>query len=227
MSRRQLLSAGVLAAALLSPVSLAATASADPGCTDAQLIMARGTDFDDGLFFAAPDAIPDYNVGEPLYAALREAAPERSWSQYNVAYPADLIGARGVPIGNQDLVAHLRTQAAACPDQVFVLAGYSQGANVVGNSIGMDSSSATVGGPVAVTIPAELSARISAVLFFGSPLRTRDQAVPEPYTARFHDYCAPGDPVCNGMTAPGTDFEAHTNYQHFMPEAARFVVARL
>ncbi|MEV6275951.1 cutinase family protein [Nocardia sp. NPDC051832] len=227
MSRRHLLSAGVLAAALLTPAPLSAVAQAEPGCTDAQLIMARGTDFDDGLFFAAPDAIPDYKVGEPLYAALRAADPERSWSQYNVAYPADLVGARGVPIGNQDLVGHLRAQAAACPDQVFVLAGYSQGANVVGNSIGMDSSSASVGGPVALTVPAELEPRVRAVLLFGSPMHAEGKQVPEPYAARSRDFCEPGDPVCNGFTAPGTDFEAHTNYYHFMPGAASFVLTQI
>ncbi|WP_194814490.1 cutinase family protein [Nocardia sp. XZ_19_385] len=225
MSRRRLLSAGVLAAALLTPIP--AAAQAEPGCTDAQLIMARGTDFDDGLFFAAPDAIPDYKVGEPLYAALQEADPERSWSQYNVAYPADLVGVVGVPMGSKDLVAHLEARAAACPNQLFVLAGYSQGANVVGNSIGMNSSSATVGGPVAVTIPAELEPRVRAVLLFGNPMHAEGKTVPEPYASRSRDYCEPGDPICNGLTAPGTDFDAHTNYYHYMPAAAAFVLAQL
>ena len=73
-----------------------------------------------------------------------------------------------------------------------MLVGYSQGANVVDNSIGVSSDGAVVGGPIVATIPAEPAPRIAAVLLFGNPIRAIGRQVTGPYQSRTKDYCAAG-----------------------------------
>ena len=110
-------------------------------------------------------------------------------------YPADL-SLTSAAQGNADLVNHVKSQAAACPNQRFVLVGYSQGANVVDNSIGISSAGAVVGSPIVATIPAALEPKVAAVLLFGNPIRAIGKSVTGTYQSRTIDFCAKGDPVC-------------------------------
>ncbi|MFJ1454995.1 cutinase family protein [Nocardia sp. N2S4-5] len=179
-------------------------------CADVEVVVARGT------------GEPGYlgtGVGDPLYDALLNRLPV-GLSAYPVNYPADLTDVFSVGKGSADLVAHLAYQAAACPDQRFILAGYSQGAVVVHTALG---TGITNGIPGAVRMDGELGARVSSVLLFGDPLRLIGWSVPEPYLWRTADYCAAGDPICGG----GLDPNAHTVYGGFVGAAADFAADRL
>ncbi|MEV6628353.1 cutinase family protein [Amycolatopsis sp. NPDC051106] len=202
-----------LAAAGLA-VATAPVASAAP-CTDIDVPVARGT-FEPGTL--------GFVVGDPVYQAVRNSLRPRSLSSYPVDYPADLGEPASVQKGNTDLVNHVKAQAAACPQQRFVLVGYSQGANVVDNSIGVSSDGAVVGGPIVATIPAELAPRIAAVLLFGNPIRAIGRQVTGPYQSRTKDYCAAGDPVCQ---PGGANFLAHLSYGGDAADAAAFAASKV
>ena len=124
-----------LAALSLAGGAGLATLSAPPAmaaaCSDVELVAARGT-FEPGTL--------GFIVGDPVYSALQKKAAGKNISSYKVNYPADLSPTSAAQ-GNLDLVNHVKSQAAACPNQKFVLVGYSQGANVVDNSIGISSAS--------------------------------------------------------------------------------------
>jgi cutinase len=188
-----------------------ATAAA---CTDIDVVSARGT-FEPGTL--------GFIVGDPVYSALQKKLTGKSLSSYKVNYPADL-SLTSAAQGNADLVNHVRSQAAACPNQRFILVGYSQGANVVDNSIGISSAGAVVGSPIVATIPAALEPKVSSVLLFGNPIRAIGKSVTGTYQSRTIDFCAAGDPVCeNG----GGDTGAHLSYRANADAAAAFAATKV
>ncbi|WP_327730791.1 cutinase family protein [Streptomyces sp. NBC_00487] len=188
-----------------------ATAAA---CTDIDVVSARGT-FEPGTL--------GFIVGDPVYSALQKKLTGKSLSSYKVNYPADL-SLTSAAQGNADLVNHVRSQAAACPNQRFILVGYSQGANVVDNSIGISSAGAVVGSPIVATIPAALEPKVSSVLLFGNPIRAIGKSVTGIYQSRTIDFCAAGDPVCeNG----GGDTGAHLSYRANADAAAAFAATKV
>ncbi|MCF2531094.1 cutinase family protein [Yinghuangia soli] len=192
-------------------------------CADVDVAYAGGTVF--GGDGTAPNTLPD-PVFENFAAALDARTAGKSVSYYRVNYPASLEP-WSASVGNWDLVQHLRAQAVACPDQVFVLVGYSQGANVVDNAIGVGSDGALVGGPTVAVIPAGIEPKVKAVVLYGNPIRgfPTYRQVTGTYQSRTLDDCAAGDPICGG----GWDANAHGAYaqpQHSGP-AADFVAARI
>ncbi|KJK34641.1 cutinase [Streptomyces variegatus] len=207
-----------LAALSLAGGAGLATLSAPPAmaaaCSDVEVVAARGT-FEPGTL--------GFIVGDPVYSALQKKAVGKNLSSYKVNYPADLSPTSAAQ-GNLDLVNHVKSQAAACPGQKFVLVGYSQGANVVDNSIGISSAGAVVGSPIVATLPAALEPKVAAVLLFGNPIRALGKSVTGTYQSRTLDLCAQGDPVCeNG----GGDVGAHLSYRDDAEEAAAFAAGRL
>ncbi|MEV6877681.1 cutinase family protein [Amycolatopsis sp. NPDC051128] len=214
--KSRLLSAAATVGLALAGLTVAAApaASAAP-CTDIDMPVARGTGEPGGLGLI---------VGDPVYQAVQNRLRPRSVSSYAVNYPADLNQPTSVQRGNTDLVNHVRAQAAACPQQRFVLVGYSQGANVVDNSIGISSAGAVVGGPIVATIPADLAPRIAAILLFGNPIRSIGRQVTGTYQSRTKDYCALGDPVCQPF---GGNILAHLSYGGNASDAAAFVAGKV
>ena len=103
-------------------------------------------------------------------------------------------------------------------------AGYSQGANVVDNSMGISSDGALVGGPIVATIPASVQPKVAAVLLFGNPIRAIGKSVTGTYAARTDDFCANGDPVCQ---AGGTNPAAHLSYGNDASAAAAFAAGKV
>ncbi|MGW2829735.1 cutinase family protein [Streptomyces sp. NPDC001286] len=193
---------------LSAPTATAAT------CSDIDVVAARGT-FEPGTLGAI--------VGDPVYSALQQKLTGRSLSSYKVNYPADL-SLTSAAQGNADLVNHVSGQAAACPNQRFILVGYSQGANVVDNSIGISSDGAVVGSPIVATLPAAVAPRVAAVLLFGNPIRALGKSVTGPYQSRTIDFCAKGDPICeNG----GGDVLAHLGYTADAGAAADFAATKV
>jgi cutinase len=208
------LAVGVLAlAGGVSVVTAPTPAAAAAACSDIDVIVARGT--------GEPGTL-GIIVGDPVYSALRARLTGDTLSSYAVDYPAS-VAPGSASIGNRDLVDHISSQAAACADQRFILVGYSQGANVVDNSIGISSDGAAVGGPIVATIPSSVEPRVAAVLLFGNPIRAVGRSVTGVYQGRTLDLCAIGDPVCGG----GADVLAHLSYTRNAPEAAAFAATRV
>jgi cutinase len=204
---------GVLMATA-APASAQSSTAAAAACTDIDVPVARGTGEPGTLGFI---------VGDPVYRALQQRLTGRTTSAYRVNYPASLA-AGSASLGNADLVQHVTSQAAACPNQRFILVGYSQGANVVDNSIGISSQGSVVGGPIVATIPASLQPRIAAILLFGNPIRAIGRSVTGTYAARTLDLCAAGDPICQ---LGGTNFLAHLSYTQNADQAAAFAAGRV
>jgi len=201
------LAAGAGLVAVTAPTASAA-------CADLDVVAARGT-FEPGTLGLI--------VGDPVYAALQNKITGKSLTSYAVDYPASL-DLTSAAQGNADLVDHVTAQAASCPNQRFILVGYSQGANVVDNSIGISSAGAVVGSPIVATIPAALEPRVAAVLLFGNPIRALGKSVTGTYQGRTVDFCASGDPICqNG----GSDVLAHLTYTNRADEAAAFAAGKV
>ncbi|MFI7403818.1 cutinase family protein [Streptomyces sp. NPDC049541] len=194
--------------------TVSAPAASAATCSDIDVVAARGT-FEPGTLGAI--------VGDPVYSALQQKLTGKNLSSYKVNYPADL-SLTSAAQGNADLVKHVYSQAAACPNQRFVLVGYSQGANVVDNSIGISSDGAVVGSPIVATIPAALEPKIAAVLLFGNPIRALGKSVTGTYQSRTIDFCAKGDPICE---SGGTDVLAHLGYTSDADAAAAFAATRI
>ncbi|WP_069773868.1 cutinase family protein [Streptomyces sp. LUP30] len=198
----------------VAAAGLTASAASAAACSDIDVVAARGT-FEPGTLGLI--------VGDPVYSALQRKLTGKSLSSYKVNYPADL-SLTSAAQGNADVVNHVKSQAAACPNQRFVLVGYSQGANVVDNSIGVSSAGAVVGSPIVATIPAALEPRVAAVLLFGNPIRALGKSVTGVYQGRTVDFCAHGDPICeNG----GGDVLAHLGYTANADAAAVFAAGRV
>ncbi|MER6241805.1 MULTISPECIES: cutinase family protein [Streptomyces] len=188
-----------------------ATAAA---CSDIDVVAARGT-FEPGTL--------GFIVGDPVFSALQRKLTGRNLSSYRVNYPADLSPTSAAQ-GNADLVNHVKSQASTCPNQRFVLVGYSQGANVVDNSIGISSAGAVVGSPIVATLPAAVEPKVAAVLLFGNPIRAIGKSVTGTYQSRTIDFCAKGDPICE---AGGNDTLAHLGYTANADAAAAFAAGKV
>ncbi|WP_329244700.1 cutinase family protein [Streptomyces sp. NBC_01478] len=202
------LAGGAGLATLSAPAASAAT------CSDLDVVAARGT-FEPGTLGLI--------VGDPVFSALQQKITGKTLSSYAVNYPADL-SLTSAATGNLDVVNHVNAQAAACPNQRFILVGYSQGANVVDNSLGISSDGAVVGSPIVATIPAAVEPKVAAVLLFGNPIRALGKSVTGTYQSRTIDFCANGDPICqNG----GTDVLAHLGYTSDAGAAATFAAGRI
>lgn len=216
--------AGVLAAAgvALAPVTFAAQAPAN-GCPDIEVIGARASTERPGLGVL---------IG-PLAQRITRAVPQTVRSTA-VDYPATLGNYQGsVRQGVTALAADLARTAAACPETRFVLAGYSQGANVIGDALAGR-------GRAAPAIPAELASRVSAVLLFGDPTFTagepfnvtdgtrsglfaRGSGLLAVVADRTQSFCNRNDRFCQG----GTSVAAHLDYSRFLADATEFATARL
>jgi cutinase len=135
---------------------------------------------------------------------------------HNVAYPADMKANSKIE-GVSKTLSHVTAQAAACPNQKFVLVGYSQGADVMHSA--------------AVKLPADLHPRVVAVVMFGdpgnmgpsakSPLGGTVSVFPRALANRLMENCAKGDPVCGA----GSNILAHLTYGtgNYMSESAKYI----
>lgn len=192
-------------AGLLAAPSLAGAAET---CSDIDVVVARGT--------GEPGPL-GVIVGDPVFSALRRTLGGSTLSSHAVEYPASLAPGSAQQ-GNQELVDHVTAKAADCPNQRFILVGYSQGANVVDNSLGVSSQGSATGGGIVATIPAGVQPRVDAVLLFGNPIRALGRRVGGDFLDRTLDVCATGDPVCGG----GFNAAAHLSYGRVASTAASF-----
>jgi cutinase len=211
-TRRIALALGVTLLSGASLMSSAASADTQP-CAGLQILYARGTGEPANPFGGV--------LGNTLVADLQHDVP--GTSAYEVNYPASIVEPSSEEAGNTDLVSHITAQAAACPAEKFVLAGYSQGANVVADSVGVDTSRAIVGGPSVAQIPSGITPKVVALLQFGPPYNQIGLSIPSPYSTVTDQFCTSGDLFCSTNPNLVTGILIHlTSYQADLSSAAAF-----
>jgi cutinase len=193
--------------ALLSTPVLPACASpsASAGsCPDAEVVFARGT--------GEPAGIGE--VGQAFVDSLRTKIGSKSVGVYAVSYPATLDFPTALD-GISDAGTHVEHMAASCPNTRMVLAGYSQGAAVIGF---VTSAAIPDGAPsnAPKPMPGEVANHVAAVTLFGMPSTRFMNSIGAPpivigplYATKTKEFCAAGDPVCSDG---GGDWAAHGQY---------------
>jgi acetylxylan esterase len=93
----------------------------------------------------------------------------------NVNYPATLNNYAGSSLqGINALKTQLTSEVNACPNEKIVLAGYSQGAHVVGDVIGGGQGGSL--GTTTAAVPASVASHVVAIVQFGDPRHVVNQA---------------------------------------------------
>jgi hypothetical protein len=214
-----------VAASVLSASVLALTspsASADP-CSDIQVVFARGTDDPPGV---GP-------TGQAFIDSLRSRVAAKSLDAYPVNYPATHEWTSAAIDGIRDASAHVISMARDCPNTKMVLAGYSQGAAVMG----FVTSAAVPDGIDPATVPKPLDPgvanHVSSVVLFALPNERAMNFFGAPpvvigplYQSKTIKVCAAEDPICSD----GMDFIAHDTYSSnaaMIDKGAAFAASRL
>ncbi|KAF2420536.1 alpha/beta-hydrolase [Tothia fuscella] len=182
-------------------------------CSPLELIIARGT---------TETLNPAYGlvVGDPLFEAVHKLIP--SATGYSVNYPAS-FETTSRDLGRDDVVKHLTEQSKACPEQKFVMVGYSQGGDVMHNALASPK------------LDQAIFEKIVALVMFGDPGNKGPAAKsplncdPEPpfpsaLLPKLKENCEAGDPVC---TNDGAKIEAHLVYsdpaKNYMTDSAVYI----
>ncbi|OHW96995.1 cutinase [Colletotrichum incanum] len=166
-------------------------------CTDITVVFARGTTEPGNIGLV---------TGPPFFDALREQLESKSLAFQGVEYPATFAGfnkngTEGVP----SMTGFITQAIADCPNTKVVMSGYSQGALVVRSA--------------AETLPAEIMAKINAVLTFGDP---RNPAAIPGAEGKTKIICHENDAVCSG----GFITIDHLTYGEDVSAAAQFVLQK-
>ena len=124
---------------------------------------------------------------------------------------------------------------------MFVLLGYSQGAEIVGDALGGGGGSGL--GPVTTGVPASVARKVVAVIQYSDPRRIpglpfdkgsargaigkyprTEEVSLAGFAAKIRSYCDRGDPIC----ALGHNLAAHFGLTvTYNQTASRFVLGRL
>jgi hypothetical protein len=215
-ARRRWVRSAVAALAVASGLATgaAAPAEAQTTCTPVEVVIARETG-------AGQDS-------SWMLTGLARSISTRLGGQtstYHVRYPASANFLTSVPEGVTDMVRHLNDQASRCPDQKFVLLGYSQGAMVGGDALAAPIDRTF--GPADV-LSADAASSVAAAAWFGDPrfrsgetfnagnpaagangVYPRRQGALGAFADRIRDYCASGDPICQSGSF---NYLAHAGY---------------
>jgi cutinase len=197
------------------PAPVPGAGSGQPGaCAPVEVIAARGT--------------TEPQSGSFIMGGLSNGIASATGGRvYQVQYPAAADFANGPNQGAADALAHLQAQAKACPDEKFVLNGYSQGAMVMVTLM--------------QRLPADLQPRVVAAVLYGDPYYKSASpsaagtakgaangivpglGVPAAFAGRTIDFCNTGDPVCGA----GSNISAHLGYGVNQAEGIAFAVKRV
>jgi cutinase len=211
MTRRSI--GRIVASATLMVLALASAPGGIPvaaadGCSDAEVVFARGTG----------EPVGPGGPGQAFFDSLTAQLPGKSVNLYPVNYPSTTDYANSSKAGAADEVAHVENTVASCPKTKVVLGGYSQGAGVA------DLTSHQLSPQVAN--------HVAAVALFGNPQSSyakqlADNQIPaiDPsYSPKTIDICLPNDNIC----AEGGSIIAHLGYVPVATDqAATFVAGRL
>ena len=230
MRRRTLTSAVLTAAAVVTVLTAGPAGAAPPpptGCAQVEFIAVRGTN----------EAGP-VGVLQGLANAV-SASSRLTMNVYGLPYPATSDWVNSVNAGKSLLSQRIAAQAAACPNKRFVVAGYSQGAWVVGDSL--------VGGGGGWPSPVDpvYAPKVAAVVMYGDPrfrsgeafnagtagvnaprngIIPRDLGAFALYANRTRNYCELDDTICQWGSSGSGHFVYPSKYTS---NAAAFVVGRL
>lgn len=211
-----------LGSALVSTFAVLAApapvASAEPACSDVELMFARGTSEAPGIG----------RVGVALEQALRPQLGGRTLSTYGINYPATYDFFRAAD-GAYDAVNRITYLSQNCPNTRVVLGGYSQGAAIVNMLVGLPPVGDRIGDiGSAPPLPGNLAGNVAAMATFGNAgakFSYPISAAPPPFSGRGIDLCEDGDPICSRGRNPF----AHTRYENSaaIGQAAGFIAARV
>lgn len=223
MIRRRLVrlagAAAGLAALLATPVGVPAASAA--ACPDVEAVFARGTFAPQGLG----------GIGDDFANALRAKIGGKSLNVYAVVYPASTNFPTAVE-GIRDASNHIKDVVAKCPQTKLVLAGYSQGAAVMGFVTNNAVPSGIDPDDVPQPMPPDVANHVAAVVLLGKPDQQFMDAIKEPpvnigplYAAKTLELCAPKDPICSD----GGDSSAHSSYTRIglTDQGAAYAAARV
>jgi cutinase len=211
MTRRSI--GRIVVSAALTVLALSSAPGGIPGavadgCTDAEVVFARGTG----------EPVGPGGPGQAFFDSLTAQLPGKSVNLYPVDYPSTTDYANSAKVGAADEVAHVQHTVASCPNTKVVLGGYSQGAGVA------DLTSHQ--------LPPQVAKHVAAVALFGNPQSSyakqlADNQIPaiDPrYSPETIDICLPNDNIC----AEGGSIIAHLGYVPVATDqAATFVAGRL
>ncbi|CCA76187.1 hypothetical protein PIIN_10180 [Serendipita indica DSM 11827] len=207
MFKKQII--GILFLALSALGAPASDLTARQSCSSLQLVHISGTT-EVGLG----------TVGTPLAAALASAVP--GTTTHSVTYDTSAEYVVTVAAGAAITASYITAQSARCPNQRFVLSGYSKGALVVHST----------------TLSSSLKAKVVAILVFGDPARNINQPWPinspsvdlaprdgSSSSQNIASFCNTGDVFC---WPGGISLAAHLAYptDGSIGVAANFVKAR-
>lgn len=205
----------------LSIVPVGVATSSAAACSDIEIVFARGT--------FAPQGFG--GIGDDFVNAVRSKVGTKSVAAYAVVYPASIDFPTAVD-GIRDATSHVEATAANCPNTKIVLAGYSQGAAVIGFTTANVVPNGVDPANVPQPMPADVANHVAAVALLGKPKPAFMKAIAEPpvtvgplYAAKSIELCAPGDPICSD----GNDNSAHTSYTKIgmTDQAAAFVAGKV
>lgn len=184
------------AAVIATPTSAGVLASAHAdGCSDIEVIFARGTNEDPGLG----------RVGNAFVSSLRGKVGGRSVGTYAVNYPAsyDFLAAAN---GANDASGHIQWMMDNCPNTRLVLGGYSQGAAVIDIISAVPFPAIGFNAP----LPPNAPDHVAAIAAFGNPSAKLGLPITSSpvWGPRSIDLCNGGDPICTD----GDNVEAHRAY---------------
>ncbi|CAE6337368.1 unnamed protein product [Rhizoctonia solani] len=199
---------------LIGPFILAASALGTPielearrSCSTLQLVHVAGTT-EIGLGI----------VGTPLAAALASSGISTKSITYDTSAEYVVTVAAGAAI----TAGYLASQAVACPNQRFILSGYSKGALVLHST----------------TLTSSLKSKVASILVFGDPARNINSPWPinnpsvdlapkdgSSSSQNIASFCNTGDLFC---AIPGVSLPAHLAYptDGSISVAAAFAKAR-
>lgn len=179
----------------------------------------------------------------PVTRTISESRPNET-IVVDLEYPADTDVKEGGTIGVRTLIDTLNVQTVECPEQNFILLGYSQGALVIGDALAAPEARLvgnTVGG-----LTSEAADRVLAVVLYGNPrfvgsepfnagtfdpsmngLLPRPPGSLDAFADRLRDYCVKRDFVC--QSSLDLDEEGHVAYYDngMQQDGAAFVITEL
>jgi hypothetical protein len=229
-----------------------------PACGDVQMIWARGSGFDvDSADFRQFDLDLKSRIASSVSYSTYQLGRDGGYGGYS--YPARgdfmaLVDAQwwlptnpydsSVSEGRSELVAYLSDRAAACPNETYVLGGWSQGAQVTGEALPKLSREvrdriafvALFGDPylntgnrwiLGQTVPSACWSgkkpwvRGSAPCWIaGGQLGSRDPYVPGDMEQRVGSWCREFDGVCDGSFVDlAPSLAAGTHFQYYEPNS--------
>ncbi len=239
------------------------TAKYIPGCTPVLLITARGTDeppqtgnllspvmrhVRDTLVNAHEEyrKNPVSGGSNPYKTASLLASTNNTaiFSHYDLEYSATAEFGDSSPEGMRRLIDTVNNQATLCPDQKILLAGYSQGAFVIAESL--TKADQRLIGPGVGEITESAAAQIAGIIFYGDPRFVsnepytygtfkpgRDGTLPrlpgalDAHATKIRSFCVATDIVCQSMQAVREDGHVEYFKNGMQQLGAEFLLERL